>query len=175
MGVFLIAVSFTLLLVHNLPGNPANQVQLVSQEELDKRLPSSVFLDGENVPVQRRNAVGARMENGKIVLVTLLDTSGFAAEYQQKYLGMLMTQADLVVGGKEIGAGAYGLGRTKTETSRQQSSAFVLYDLGGKQVAEIPAEQDDQLRPVMTIQLKVETSSLARLYLGRDFIALSSR
>jgi hypothetical protein len=88
---------------------------------------------------------------------------------------MLMTQSDLVVGGKEIGAGAYGLGRTKTETSGEGSSGFVLYDLGGKQVAEIPAERDDQLRPVMTIQLKVETSALARLYLGRDFVSLASR
>jgi len=90
-------------------------------------------------------------------------------------VGMVLSQADLRMGEAEIQAGAYGLGRSQTEGSGQAANVFVLYDLGGRPVAEIPAERDEQLRPVTTIQLKTETGTPARLYLGRDFVALSSR
>lgn len=105
-ALFLATTLFTLMFIQNLTAYTANKIQLLTQEELDKRLPASVFLDGEIAPVQRRNAVGARMEDGKLLLVTFLDTSGFASEYQQKYVAMLMAQGNVQIGQAAIGPGA---------------------------------------------------------------------
>ncbi len=174
-ALFLATTLFALMFIQNLPASPANKIQTLTKEELDQRLPASVFLDGENAMVQRRNSVGARMEDGKLLLVTFVDTSGFASDYQQKYVGMLMAQGNVRIGQAAIGPGAYGLGRRKTEVEGKESLSFVLYDLGGNQVAEMPATRDDELRPVMVVQLKAEPGIAARLYLGRYYVTISSR
>lgn len=158
-----------------LPARPGGGIQILSKEELGKLLPASVFLDGEKAPVQKRNAVGARSPQGKILLVTLIDTSGFSSGYQEKYVGMLLTDGEWVIGESRIKPGAYGLGRKKSTAGPEASQTFVLYDIGGGRVAEIPATRDAKLRPVTPIQLKIGIEEAARLYLGRYFVTFSSR
>ncbi len=158
-----------------LRAQPTGEGQLLTEENLNKLLPSSIFLDGENAPVQKRNAVGARMGNGRLLIVTLIDTSGYSSAYQEKYVGVLFTQGDLMFGKSEIKPGAYGLGRKKSMVGAEEWHTFVLYDIGGNTIAEIPAEKDEKLRPVKPIQLSVGALQPARLYLGRYFVAISSR
>lgn len=148
---------------------------MLSEENLSKLLPSSVFLDGQNVPVQKRNAVGARMAGGKILMVTFLDSSGYSADYQEKYTAMVLTQGSLLFGKTEIKPGAYGLGKTKTTTSGMELQTFHLYDLGGNSIAAAPAVRDEKLRPVRTIHLSVDSAQQFRLYLGPYFITLVPR
>ncbi|MFQ5776591.1 MAG: hypothetical protein ACE5IP_01125 [Terriglobia bacterium] len=157
-----------------LDAQQTGKAQLLTGEDLNKLLPTSVFLDGENAPVQRRNAVGARMGDGKILVVTLIDTSGFSSQYQEKYVGMLMAQGNLVIGRSGIKPGAYGLGRRKTSVGSKLVHMFVLYDLGGNPVVELPAHRDQELRPVKPIQLRVGAAPAARLYLGPYFVRLST-
>jgi hypothetical protein len=156
-------------------GQQKGQAQLLSEENLSKLLPASVFLDGQNVPVQRRNAVGARMADGKILIVTFLDSSGYSSDYKEKYTAMVLTQGSLVFGKSEIKPGAYGLGKKKTTTGGTESQTFNLYDLGGNAVGTFPAVKDEKLRPVPTIHLTVESGQQLRLYLGAYFITLTSR
>lgn len=145
----------------------AGKVTVLSGDELAKLVPASAVLDGQNAPVQKRNAVGAKMEDGKLLLVALVDTSGYSADYQQKYIGVFIAQGKLMFGGQAVAPGFYGLGH------RKDSHAFVLYDMGGNQVAEAMAKSDEMLRPVTPIQLKAEATG-AKLYLGSYFVGVSA-
>ena len=156
-------------------GQQNGPAQVLSEESLNKLLPGSVFLEGQNVPVQKRNAVGARMAGGKILIVTFLDTSGYSADYQEKYTAMVLTQGTLLFGKSEIKPGAYGLGKKKTTTSGMESQSFHLYDLGGNPVAAAPAVKDEKIRPVRTIHLSVDSGQSFRLYLGPYFVTLVPR
>lgn len=156
-------------------GQQAGQAQTLSEESLNKLLPASVFLDGQNVPVQKRNAVGAKLPNGKILIVTILETSGYSAGYQDKYVGMVLTQSAMQFGKSEVKPGAYGLGRKKTTAGGSESQSFVLYDLGGNAIATLPAEKDEKLKPVGTIHLSAQAGQPLRLYLGPYFVMLAAR
>ncbi|MBI3484624.1 MAG: hypothetical protein HY012_05665 [Acidobacteria bacterium] len=115
------------------------------------------------------------MADGKILIVTFLDASGYSSDYQEKYTAMVLTQGSLLFGKSEIKPGAYGLGKKKITTSGMESQTFHLYDLGGNAVAAAPAVKDEKLRPVRTIHLSVDPGQQFRLYLGPYFVTLTSR
>lgn len=94
-------------------GEHMGKVKTISGKELEKYIPASVLRDGENAPVQKRNTVGARMDDGKLLLVALIDTSGFSSDYQQKYVGVVVAQGKLRIGESKLKPGFYGLGRKK--------------------------------------------------------------
>jgi len=173
LGLFL-AILFQILGAAS-SAQDSGKAQLLAADELNKLLPTSVFLDGQTPPVEKRNAAGARMENGKILLVAIIETSGYSSAAKEKYSAILLTQGALILGKSKISPGAYGLGKKKIVAGGKESEAFVLYDLGGNAVAEIPAQSDAQLRPALPIQLRLDAAAAPRLYLGRDFVTLSSR
>lgn len=150
------------------------KVKMLSGPELDKLVPASVLLDGENAPVQKRNTVAARMKDGKLLVVALVDTSGFSHDYQQKYVGVVIAQGSVKFGDADVGPGFYGLGRKKSGDAEMESQTFVLYDMGGNQVAEIPAMEHEGLRPATPIQLKANEMGPMRLYLGLYFVTVAA-
>ncbi|HKZ52718.1 MAG TPA: hypothetical protein VJ085_05505 [Candidatus Acidoferrales bacterium] len=154
---------------------PVGTAQVLDKPELNKLLPDAIFLDGEKCPVQKRNAVGARMEDGKLVLVTLVDTSAFSSAFEEKYVGAVLAQGKLVIGKKTLTPGTYGLGKKMEMEEGEESVTFVVYDLGGTALAEVVARKDEALRPVTPIQLKAEAGAPLRLYLGAYYVLLSSK
>lgn len=173
LGLFLVVVFQILGGVSS--AQDKGKIQLLVGDELNKLLPASVFLDGQTPPVEKRNAAGARLENGKILLVAIIETSGYSSAAKEKYSAILLTDGGLILGKSKINPGAYGLGKKKIVAGGKESEAFELYDLGGNAVAEVPAEKDAQLRPAVPIQLKLDAGAAPRLYLGRDFVTFSSR
>lgn len=171
---FFLAVAFQILGAAS-SAQDTGKAQLLAGDELNKLLPGSVFLDGQTPPVEKRNAAGARMENGRILLVAIIETSGYSSAAKEKYSAILLTQGGLILGKSKIDPGAYGLGKKKIVAGAGESEVFVLYDLGGNAVAEIPAQNDAKLRPALPIQLKLDAAAAPRLYLGRDFVTFSSR
>jgi hypothetical protein len=146
-------------------------VTLVSDQRLKQLLPATVFIDGENVPTQERNATLAQMPNGKLLLASLIDTAGYSSAYQEKYSGILLSQTGFTVGSKNLDAGAYAIGRKKDG----DNITLYVYNLGGEQLAEIPAQKQDNLRPVKPLQIIVASDGSARLYLGPYYVSLAGR
>ncbi|HET8824036.1 MAG TPA: hypothetical protein VFM77_02830, partial [Terriglobales bacterium] len=91
----------------------AQKITPVSQERLKQLLPATVFIDGENVPTQERNAAVAALPNGKVLLVSLIDTAGYSSAYQEKYSGVLLSQTGFTLSSKSFDSGAYAFGRKK--------------------------------------------------------------
>jgi hypothetical protein len=146
-------------------------VIVVSEQRLKQLLPATVFIDGENVPTQERNAALAQLPNGKVLLVSLIDTAGYSSAYQEKYSGVLLSQAGFTIGPKNFDAGGYAIGR---KTNGDSVSIFI-YNLGGDQLAEIPTTKQDNLRPVKPLQIAVAEDGSARVYFGPYYVSLAGR
>ncbi len=89
------------------------QPGLLNAEDLKHAVPSGYFFNGQSAPVELRNSAGFRTADGKMVLAGLVDTSGYAADIQQKYEGFFITESKINVGGSNLDPGAYGFGFTK--------------------------------------------------------------
>ncbi len=149
----------------------AQKIAPVSEQRLKQLLPSTVFLDGENVPTQERNAAMVALPNGKVFLASLIDTAGYSSAYQEKYSGVLLSQAGFTLGSKSFDAGAYAFGRKKDG----DAVTVFVYNLGGDEVAQITTTKQDNLRPVKPLQIVIADDGSARLYLGPYYVALSGK
>src|SRR5690242_3971132 len=149
----------------------AQKITPVSQERLKQLLPATVFLDGENVPTQERNAAMVALPNNKVFLASLIDTAGYSSAYQEKYAGVLLSQTGFALGGKNLDAGAYAIGQKKNG----DSVTVYVYNLGGEKLAELSTEKQENLRPVKPLQVIVASDGGARLYLGPYHLALAGR
>ena len=162
----------TMLLLGSLAAQTASKgVTLVSEQRLKQLLPSTVFIDGENVPTQERNAAMAALPNGKIFLASLIDTAGYSSAYQEKYSGVLLSQTGFTLGSKSFDAGAYAIGRKKNG----DAITLCVYNLGGDQLGELTTSKQDNLRPLKPLQIIVADDGSARLYLGPYYLQLAGK
>ncbi len=165
-------ISFLLVLASLLAiAAAAQKIVPVSEQRLKQLLPATVFLDGENVPTQERNAAVVALPNGKVFLASLIDTAGYSSAYQEKYSGVLLSQARFTLGSKSFDAGAYAFGRKKDG----DAVTLFIYNLGGDEFAQITTTKQDNLRPVKPLQIVIAADGSARLYLGPYYVALSGK
>src|SRR5690242_20798487 len=105
----------------------AQKITPVSEQRLKQLLPSTVFIDGENVPTQERNAAMVALPNGKVFLASLIDTAGYSSAYQEKYSGVLLSQTGFTLGSKSFEPGAYAFGRDRKSTRLNSSHMSISY------------------------------------------------
>ncbi|MGZ4789843.1 MAG: hypothetical protein ACXVZV_07780 [Terriglobales bacterium] len=148
-------------------------IQVQSQDQMAKFLPATVFLDGENVPTQKRNAVLVDL-GGKKTIISLVDTSGYSSAYQQKYSGVILTQGPVKIGSATLAPGAYGFGETKAGDQDKAAVTLHIYDLGGKEVAQVPTEREPDMKGVRPVQVKTGSDGTASLYLGPYHASLAA-
>lgn len=137
---------------------------VLSADEVKHLAPASYFFSGQTAPVQLRNSTGFRSPGNKVVLVGLVDTSGYAADVQQKYMGFFITEAKLKIGDAEVSPGQYGFGFSK-------EGKFMVLDVSANEIASAPSSKDDKLaRPV---PLKIAADGDAyKLYAGRNWVSI---
>ncbi len=142
---------------------------LLDREQAGKLLPATVFYHGQVAPVQARNSAGLRLPGGKLMLVTLVDTSGYASSVQQTYQGYLLSESPLRFGSKTLPAGAYGFGFIAGDQ-------MVVMDLGGTELMRTPTTRDLQMPRPNPLQMLPDPAAAMRyrLYLGRNFVTLEA-
>ncbi len=89
---------------------PAQAQEKLEGKAFDSACVKDFYLEGNAIPIQKRNTVVLKGADGKRLVFGLLDTTGYSAEIQQKYAGMLIVERKVTVGGAALGAGAYGFG-----------------------------------------------------------------
>jgi hypothetical protein len=144
------------------------------EAKLVKLLPATIFLDGENVPTQKRNSSLVELQNGKLLLTTLVDTAGYSSAYQEKYIGSIQSQGAFTLGAKDFGPGSYGFGRTKATEGDKEVVSLCVYDIGGNKLAQIPMSKNDSLHPVKPLQIAAEKDG-TRFYLGPYYLDLAGK
>jgi len=151
-----------------------SKVTVQPADKLAKLLPATVFLDGENVPTQKRNSSLVELQNGKLLLTALVDTAGYSSSYQEKYIGTIQSQGAFTLGGKDFGPGSYGFGRVKATEGDKEVVSLCVYDIGGNKLAQIPMGKNESLHPIRPLQIAAEQNG-ARFYLGPYYLDLAGK
>jgi hypothetical protein len=140
---------------------------LLNSDDLKHAVPSSYFFDGQSAPVQMRNAAGFRTTGGKLVLTGLVDTSGYAADIQQKYEGFFITETKVDVGGSSVDPGAYGFGFTK-------DGKFLLMNVAGTELLNTSSSTDDKLAHPVPLKMTQDGDGY-HLYHGKNYVVLKAQ
>jgi hypothetical protein len=144
--------------------NAQIQPGILSPGDLKRVVPGAYFFRGQSATVQLRNAAGFGVHDGKLVLAGLVDTSGYAADVQSKYMGFLITEVKLNIEGSELAPGEYGFGFVK-------EGNFVVMDVGANDLLRVPDKSDDNLRRPVPLKI-VQEGEAYRLYAGRKWVSL---
>jgi hypothetical protein len=123
---------------------PAQAQEKLEGKAFDSAVVKDFYLEGNAIPVQKRNTVVLKAADGKRMVFGLLDTTGYSAEIQAKYIGMIIVERKATVGGAALGPGAFGFG-LKKPTPPEGPAQLIVYDVGGTKVAEVPAAYDKAL------------------------------
>jgi hypothetical protein len=129
-----------------------------------KITPATVFFRGQSAPMQLRNTFGVRTADGAVVLMGLVDSSGYSSGIQQKYQGYILTEVALNFSGKHLAPGAYAFGFVG-------ANAFTVMDLGNHDLLSVPWATDANLhrpRPLQIVQ--GAQAQTYRLYAGRKYV-----
>ncbi len=137
---------------------------VLSSDELKKAVPAEYFFRGQKAPVQLRNAVGFQLADGKMTLAALVDASGYSTAIQQKYQGMLVTEAKLNIGGSELPPGEYGFGFTA-------DGKFIVMDVANTDVLSAPSQTDATLQHAVPLKL-FEDGAGYKLYAGKKWVGI---
>jgi hypothetical protein len=142
----------------------ASATTILNATEAQKIFPPSVFFKGLTAPTQARNSGGLRLADQRLVLIALVDNSGYSSQDQGRYQAYLLIEASLEIDGHRLVPGAYGCGFASGDT-------FVVMDVGGHELFVAHSKQDTDIRRPMPLQiLAAGESGLYRLYSGRNFV-----
>ncbi len=162
LGSLLVCLSFSLFV-----SAQKAQPGLLNADDLKHAVPSGYFFNGQAAPVQLRNSAGFRTPDGKLVLAGLVDTSGYAADIQQKYQGFFITEVKLNVGGTDLGPGAFGFGFSK-------DGKFMVMDVAATELLNVASSTDDKVAHPVPLKM-MEDGGGYRLYHGRSFVVLKTQ
>ena len=139
---------------------------VLSSDELKKAVPTEYFYRGQKAPVQLRNAVGFQLADGKMMLASLVDASGYSTAIQQKYQGLLITETKLNIGGSTLAPGQYGFGFLA-------DGKFNVMDVANSDVLTASYQTDAALQHAVPLKL-VEDGQGYKLYAGKKWIAIKA-
>src|SRR3984957_19983566 len=139
---------------------------ILSSDELKKATPVEYFFRGQKAPVEVRNAIGFQLADGRMMLAALVDASGYSTAIQQKYQGMLITEANLSIGGSDLKPGEYGFGFTA-------DGKFVGMDVANNDVLSVAYEADPQMQHAVPLKLVPEGSGY-KLYAGKKWVGIKT-
>jgi hypothetical protein len=148
----------------------AAQVEKLEGKAFDSAYVRDFYLEGNSIPTQKRNTVMLKGTDGKRLVVSLLDTTGYSAEIQTKYIGMMIFERPVTLGAAKVAAGAYGFGLRKPQPPEGPGTLFV-YDVGGAKVAEAQASHDAEIARPVPLQV-VTKDGKSRLYAGRHWVEI---
>lgn len=158
----LFAVATVLAVRGVLPGQAGGSTVL-GPTEMQKLFPPSVYYYGQSAPTQLRNSGGVKFEDGRYVLTSLVDTSGYSSGVAAKYQGYFITEVSLKIEGKTLEAGAYGIGFI-------EGDKFIVTDLGGKEIFTVSTATDGAMKRPRPLQVTADPAGGFRVYAGRRYV-----
>ncbi|HUB31355.1 MAG TPA: hypothetical protein VL967_16740 [Terracidiphilus sp.] len=131
--------------------------------DTQKLLPPAVYYKAQSAPTQLRNSGGVKFADGYYLLATLVDTSGYSSDVQEKYQAYFITEVPIKVGGQSLRAGVYGVGFIPGDK-------FVVTDVGAHDVLTVHAGNDQEMKRPVPLQVTSDPGGGFRLYEGRKYV-----
>ena len=138
----------------------------------DHAMPSDFYLEGNHIPVEKRNASVLKDAKGARVVLALIDTSGYSSQIKQKYTGMLITETKISVCGNALGVGSYGFGLERPAPTSSADAEFRIYNQAGEKVGECAAKKDDSVKQPRPLALATAKGGPAKLHLGKYVVEI---
>ncbi len=145
---------------------------LVKGNEFDRALPKDFYLEGNAIPTNKLNAVLLKTASGSRVLLSLIDTSGYSSQIQQRYSGMVITESKISACGIPLGVGSFGFGLARPAPTSNEDAKFYVYDQAGKRVGECAAKKDATIKQPKPLSVALGEKGPAHLILGRYVVPL---
>lgn len=165
--------SLMLIFMAAIPASAQGVFRVEKGGAFNKIIPRDFVLEENSIPTEKRNSTLVLTPSGARLVAGLLDTSGYSSQVQEKYLGMLIAEGTVEVGGHQVAIGSYGFGLAKPKgAAGGYPSRFFLYDQAGKRVVECAARWDEKLKSPRPLQVVPSGGRTARLYLGRTWVEL---
>ena len=141
------------------------QPSVLTADAAARILPPTVFFRGLSAPIQARNSGGVRFADTRLMLVGLVDTSGYSTQVKEKYQAYLITESTIEIGGQRLAPGAYGCGFIADDT-------FVVQDVGAHDLLTVHSIRDSDLHRPTPLQVIVSPGhdGSYRLYAGRSYV-----
>ncbi len=139
--------------------------KVLSATEASTFLPSAVYFRGQSASVQTRNSGGVQFSKDALLLVTLVDTSGYSNSLQQKYQAYLLTEVPIDISGHRLEPGAYGCGFVANDS-------FIVMDIGAHDLFSVHSTHDADIHrptPLQVVTVPGDANKY-RLYMGRNFV-----
>jgi hypothetical protein len=162
----------TLLAVAAIGVSAQHQFEIVTGKAFDSALPKDFYLEGNAIPTAKRNAVMVHLPSGARAMFSLLDTTGYASNIIEKYVGMITTEGELSICGNKVGVGSYGFGWVPSPPEKDQPGKFSLYDQAGAKLAECETPRDAKLAHPQPLRVAPGTDGTAKLYHLRNSVEL---
>ena len=144
----------------------------VTGKAFESAIPNDFYLEGNRIPVEHRNATLLKTPRGARLVVALIDTTGYSSQIKQKYIGMVITEGAVSVGGVPLNVGSYGFGLEKPAAAGNEDAKFHLYNQAGQTVGDCAAKKDSALKQPKPLNVVLSKEAGARLYLGRYYLEL---
>lgn len=146
-----------------------DSIHILNREEASSLMPASVFFRGRTSSIQARNSTGLRLPGERLVLIAMVDTSGYSSGLQETYQAYLLTEVPLRIGNQTLAPGGYGIGFIA-------GNRFLVMDLGGNHILSSSTIRDLNLARPDPLQILPDrpSSGLFRLYAGRSYIVLAA-
>jgi hypothetical protein len=169
-GLILVAVA---MLMGTPRGAPAQGAfEQLTGKAFESAIPNDFYLEGNRIPVEKRNAALLKIPAGARLLLALLDTTGYSSQIKQKYAGMVITEGTVSVCSVSLSVGSYGFGLEKPAATSSEDAKFFLYNQAGEKVGDCGAKKDKAVKQPKPLNVVLSKEAGARLYLGRYFLEL---
>ncbi len=135
-------------------------------------VPNDFYLEGNRIPVEKRNSALLKTAKGARVVVGLIDTTGYSSKIKTKYTGYLITEATISFGGTKLGVGAYGFGLDVPPAPSSADASWKIYNLAGEKLGEGSAKKDDSIKQPKPLGVATDKTGPAKILFGKYVIEL---
>jgi hypothetical protein len=168
----LILVAFAILMGTPRGAFPQGGFEQMSGKAFESAIPNDFYLEGNRIPVEKRNAALLKTPAGARLVFALIDTTGYSSQIKQKYIGMVITEGVVSVCSVPLSVGSYGFGLEKPAATSNEDAKFFLYNQAGEKVGDCGAKKDSAMKQPKPLNIVLSKEAGARLYLGRYFLEL---
>ena len=139
--------------------------KVLTPAETTKMLPATVWFKGLSATTQLRNSGGVKFADGFYMLSTLVDTSGYSTDVQERYQAYFITEVPIKVEGHDLPAGIYGVGFIGGDK-------FVVLDVGAHDLFTVTSHTDAELKRPTPLKVVADGSGF-RLFAGRRYVGFA--
>ena len=150
----------------------AGGFESVTGDAFVKAVPGDFYLEGNRIPVEKRNSALLKNEKGSRVVLGLIDTSGYSSQIKAKYTGFVITETKISVCGTTLGVGSYGFGLDRPAPTSNDNASFKIYNQAGEKLGDCAAKKDDSVKQPKPLGVSADKAGSAKIYFGKYVVEI---